>query len=344
MKYSNVYLDAFGYQLPPNILTSEELENRLGPVYDRLKLPYGRLELMSGIKQRRFWDAETKPSDGAIMAGKKALENAACLPGEIDCIIFTSVCRDMMEPASASFVHAGLGLKESCLVFDISNACLGFLNGMIMMANMIELGQIKKGLIVSGETAENLVESTVDALLADDTLTRKTIKPSFASLTIGSGAVALVMSPQAGDNSSGQLKGGVCRANTSHNDLCKGGNSNNNGTLMATDSEALLQRGVETASLAWQDFIAKMAWPPESISRFFCHQVGSAHAKLLFETLQLEPSKNFETIKELGNVGSVSAPITLAMGIEQGVMLPGQRAAILGIGSGINCLMLGIEW
>jgi 3-oxoacyl-[acyl-carrier-protein] synthase-3 len=46
----------------------------------------------------------------------------------------------------------------------------------------------------------------------------------------------------------------------------------------------------------------------------------------------------------LGNVGSVSAPITLAMGIEQGKLGPGERAAVLGIGSGINSLMLGIEW
>jgi 3-oxoacyl-[acyl-carrier-protein] synthase-3 len=46
----------------------------------------------------------------------------------------------------------------------------------------------------------------------------------------------------------------------------------------------------------------------------------------------------------LGNVGSVSAPITMAMGIEQGALAHGQRAALLGIGSGINSLMLGIAW
>jgi 3-oxoacyl-[acyl-carrier-protein] synthase-3 len=46
----------------------------------------------------------------------------------------------------------------------------------------------------------------------------------------------------------------------------------------------------------------------------------------------------------LGNVGSVSAPITLAMGIEKGRLKSGQRGAILGIGSGINSLMLGIDW
>jgi len=60
--------------------------------------------------------------------------------------------------------------------------------------------------------------------------------------------------------------------------------------------------------------------------------------------LALEQNKNYETLPILGNVGSVSAPITMAMGIEQGALQPGQRAALLGIGSGINSLMLGIDW
>ena len=55
-------------------------------------------------------------------------------------------------------------------------------------------------------------------------------------------------------------------------------------------------------------------------------------------------TNNFETLDRLGNVGSVSAPITLAMGCEKGIIINGQQAAMLGIGSGINSLMLGINW
>lgn len=342
MRYSKVLLREFGYELPPNIVTSEELEDKLSPVYERLKLPKGRLELMSGIKARRFWDAGTLPSQGAALAGQKALSRSGILPKDIDCLIFTSVCRDMMEPATAAFVHHSLGLTDKCQIFDLSNACLGFLNGMIVLANMIELGQVRHGLIVAGETAEELVDSTINALLQNSSLTRKTIKPSFASFTIGSGAVALVLSSES-SASSHRLLGGACRANTSHNDLCRGGDGASD-TLMATDSEELLKRGVETASLVWQDFLAELNWSPGMISRFFCHQVGSAHAKLLFETLGIDPVKNFETLPFMGNVGSVSAPITLAIGVEEGELLSGDKAAVLGIGSGINCLMLGIEW
>jgi 3-oxoacyl-[acyl-carrier-protein] synthase-3 len=251
----------------------------------------------------------------------------------------------MMEPATASFVHHSLGLSRDCLVFDISNACLGFLDGMIMLANMIERGQVENGLIVSGETAEELVESTITALVNDTSLTRKSIKSAFASLTIGSGAVGLYMCGcTPGNRDKPRLTYSAWRANTDHSDLCLGGSTAEQTTLMATNSEELLVQGIETAFQTWEKFSAVSGWQPDEIDCFFCHQVGTAHARLLFDRLGLDSCRNFETLSYLGNVGSVSAPITMAMAIEQGRFSRGQKGALLGIGSGINCMMLGIEW
>lgn len=344
MRYSHVCLHTFGYVLPPRTVSSEELEQRMAPVYERLHLPFGRLEMMSGIKERRFWNPGTRPSQGAVLAGRQVLEQAHLAPEQIECLIFTSVSRDMMEPATASFVHNSLELSENCLLFDLSNACLGFLDGMVVLANMIELGQVQNGLIVAGETAEELVDSTIEALLADRGLTRKTIKPAFASLTIGSGAVALYMCRAEDEVQPLRLIHTAWRANTSHSDLCQGRQNGAAATLMNTSSEELLHRGVETALTTWKAFSAEPGWQAADIDRFFCHQVGSAHARLLFDSLGLEADKNFEILAQLGNVGSVSAPLTLAMAIEQKVFQPGQRGALLGIGSGINCLMLGVDW
>ncbi len=342
--YSKVCLHTIGYELPPRIVTSAQIEERLSCLYKRLRLPSGRLELMSGIKERRLWPSGTRPSEAATLAGRRVVDSASLDPREIECLIFTSVSRDMMEPATASFIHDKLGLSPSALIFDISNACLGFLDGMVMLANMIELGQVTNGLIVSGETAESLLESTLVALERDISLTRKSIKPAFASLTIGSGAVALYMRRRQGNDNKPRLVHGTWRANTAHSDLCHGGQHDGNTTLMATNSEELLHRGVETAQITWEKFSSKKGWESGEINRFFCHQVGSAHAKLLFEKLGLPPEKNFETLQVLGNVGSVSAPITMAMAMEQGAFRSGQKGALLGIGSGINCMMLGIEW
>ncbi|MCF8057291.1 MAG: 3-oxoacyl-ACP synthase III [Desulfocapsa sp.] len=344
MHYSKVCLHTFGYALPPLVLTSDAIEERLAPLYERLKLPAGRLELMSGIRERRLWKPGTRPSQAAALAGQAVLDKGELDPKAIECLIFTSVSRDMLEPATASFVHNQLGLPEDCLLFDLSNACLGFLDGMVMLANMIELGHVRNGLVVAGETAEELVESTIQALLADESLTRKRIKPAFASLTIGSGSVALYMCCLQPAMDKPRLIRGTWKANTRHSDLCQGAQSGGDTTLMNTNSEELLVRGVETAHQTWRAFASAPGWNGDDIGRFFCHQVGTAHARLLFDTLGLDLEKNFETLAALGNVGSVSAPITMAMAIEQDCFHPGEKAAMLGIGSGINCLMLGVEW
>jgi len=344
MRFTNVCLHDFGYVLPPVTLTSDQVEEQLAEVYSRLKLPFGRLEMMSGVSSRRLWEQGTRPSQGAAQAGRMALERSGIDPAEIGCLLFTSVSRDMMEPATAAFVHRELGLPESCQLFDISNACLGFLNGMIVLANMLEMGQVRSGLIVAGETAEDLVRSTIDHMQRNTSLTRKTVKPLFASLTIGSGAVALVMSDRRIHDTGHYLSGGNCCANTSYNHLCQGGQNSEQGTLMSTDSEELLVQGIDTAHKCWQGFQKELNWSKEDVERFFCHQVGRAHAAALFERLGLDPAKNYETLPILGNVGSVSAPITMALGIEDQQLERGQKAALLGIGSGINSMMLGVTW
>ncbi len=342
-KYSHVCLDTLGYVLPPRVLSSTELERRLSPVYERLRLPEGRLELMSGIRERRLWQKGTRPSEAAAAAGAEVLRKGNIDPDEVDCLLFTSVCKDMMEPATSSFVHNKLGLSKSCLVFDISNACLGFVDGMVTLANMIELGQVRNGLIVSGETAEDLLESTINSLNGDSSLTRKTIKASFASLTIGSGSVACFMRRAEEGETKPRLVRGVWQTDTDHIHLCQGDVQGREQVLMETDSETLLIRGVETAARAWQSFV-NQEWKDENIDCYFCHQVGVAHFRMLFERLGLSESKNFQTLPFLGNVGTVSAPITLAMAMEEKAFQPGQRGVLLGIGSGINSIAMGIEW
>ena len=180
-------------RLPDEIVTSDEIERRLEPLYRRLKLPEGRLELMSGIRERRLWPRGMRPSDGSIESGRRAIEAAGIDPREIGCLIHGSVCRDQLEPATACRVHDALGLPENCLVYDVSNACLGLLNGIVQVANLIELGQIRAGLVVGTEDSRALLESTIDALNRDQSLTRDSVKPAFASLTIGSASAAVLL-------------------------------------------------------------------------------------------------------------------------------------------------------
>ena len=344
MRFRSTVIDSIAYVAPPVVWTSAEIEERLKPLYDRLRLPEGRLELMTGIRERRFWDHDIRPSEASAEAGIKALEKSGIPAEEIEVCIHSSVSRDMLEPATASFAHRMMGLSPGVQVMDVSNACLGFLNSLTLLAAMIDSGQVKSGIVVSGENGKPLLERTIQLLLERD-LTRKTIKPYFANLTIGAGAVAAVVCHESLSPKGHRLLGGTCLADTSSNDLCQGdSNAEGLGYEMQTDSEEMLRAGVNLAKRTWSSFKSVLDWDNEAVDRVVCHQVGSAHQKLLFETLDLAHEKDYSSYQTFGNTGSAALPITLAKAEEDGFVRVGDRVALLGIGSGLNCLMLGVEW
>ena len=192
MRFKNVCLESIAVTLPPEVWTSAQVEERLRPLYERLRLPFGRLELMTGIRERRMWPDGTRPSDASAAAGRAVLGVSSVRREDIGLFIHAAVSRDMLEPASASFAHHKIGLPASAQVFDLSNACLGFLNSIVVAGGLIESGQIRSALVVAGENGRPLVEETVRTLLAGSP-DRNAIKPYFANLTIGCGAVGAVL-------------------------------------------------------------------------------------------------------------------------------------------------------
>ena len=342
MKFSKVRIESLAVALPDEVLTSAAIEEKLRPLYERLKLPFGRLELMTGIRERRVWPTGTRPSEASAAAGKAVLARSALKAEQVDLFIHAAVSRDMLEPATASFAHRLIGLPASAQIFDLSNACLGFLNALTVAAGMIESGQCRCALIVAGEHGRPLVEQTVRSLL-ENAWTRNEIKPFFANLTIGSGAVAAIICHEDLAPGGHKLIGGVARAATQHNRLCVG-DAHADSLAMQTDSEQLLVAGVELARYTWAEFTAVTGIDATNADRFVCHQVGSAHRQKLYSALGLEVSKDFSTFETLGNMGSVSLPATLALAVERGAVKKGDRVGLLGIGSGLNCLMLAIEW
>ncbi len=223
MLYQNVCLEAFAYTLPEEVVTSAEIEARLEPLYTRLRLPEGRLELMTGIAQRRFWPRGMPPSQMSIETANKAIRIAGIDREHIGALVHGSVCRDFLEPATACGVHHRLGLPDRSAVYDVSNACLGLLNGMVQVANMIELGQIRAGVVVGAESSRALVEATIHHLNADQSLSRNDIKAAFASLTIGSGSAAVVLVDRRLSRTGNRLLGGLVRSNTEFCHLCHSG-------------------------------------------------------------------------------------------------------------------------
>jgi acyl-CoA:acyl-CoA alkyltransferase len=347
MKYNHVCIESIAYTLPEEIVSSEQLERRLEPLYSRLRLPMGRLELMTGIRERRFWKPGTMPSEISVISANRAIEAAGMDRRQIGALIHGSVCRDYLEPATSCGVHHRLELPRDCASYDVSNACLGVLNGIVQVANMIELGQICAGLVVGSEGSRELVETAIFSLNADQSLTRDSVKPAMASLTIGSASAAVLLMHRDLSRSGNQLLSATIRCNTAGHELCHSGRdeaaAGGMKPVMQTDAETLMHAGVAIGRETFDHFLTEVGWSVSGINKTACHQVGAPQRKLMLETFGIDPAIDFSTFPWLGNTGAAAMPTTLAVGIERGHYQPGDQIAMLGIGSGINVLMLALK-
>jgi len=346
MRYRNVTIESIGYELAPNVVTAEDLESRLTPLYEQLHLKPGQLEQLTGIEESRYWDPDFKLSEGAILAGRKALSASAVPADQIGMLIYGAVCRENLEPATACAVADGLGMSAAAQVFDISNACIGILNGLIQVANAIELGQIRAGLVVACESCRQIVDGTIERMLHARDM--EIFKHCVATLTGGSGAAAVVLSDGSFGPQGHRLLGGMVKNAVRHHRLCTWGPDTGIPAsaphVMNTDSVGVLQNGVQLGVETFKAFRQELNWNEDQPDKIICHQVGTSHQQAILKAIGLPASRDFTTFRFLGNMGTVSLIVTAAIADERGFLVTGDKVGFLGIGSGLNCLMLGVDW
>lgn len=338
MSFQNVSIVGLAHVDAPHRIPSVDLERRLGPAAERLGMRSDLLTLLTGIQARRFWDEATQPSDAATKAARKAIEQAGISHSQIGVLVNTSVCRDFIEPSTACLVHGNLGLSESCQNFDVGNACLAFLDGIRIAGHMIERGEIDYGLVVDGESARFVVEETLRRLEGPG-CDLKMFRDNFATLTLGSGAAAMVLGRADRHPEGHRILGSVSVAATQYNRLCQG-----QVDRMITDAGALLVAGLEIAARTWRKAVEILGWSTDALDELVIHQVSSVHTIKLVETFGFDMSKVLAIFPEFGNMGPASIPTVLSKSAEAGRLHRGSRVALMGIGSGLNCSVMEVRW
>jgi 3-oxoacyl-[acyl-carrier-protein] synthase-3 len=338
MDFENVSIVSVRHVDAPHRVTSAEIQERLAETMQRLGMRSDLLESVVGIRERRFWDEGFEPSDAATLAARAVLDDTGLDPAKLGTLINTSVCRDYIEPSTACLVHGNLKLPETCTNMDVGNACLAFFNGIEIVGNMIERGQIDYGLIVDGESARFLTESTIERLRRPST-DMKTFYEEFASLTTGSGAVAMLLARSDLVPDGHRFKGTVSLAATEHNRLCLGQVDHG-----WTDTNGLLMAGIELSSRTWKKAQEELGFDDSDVDQYCLHQVSLVHAHQLATSLGVNIEKALLIVSEYGNIGPASVPMVLSMALDLGRIKDGDRVVLAGIGSGINCIVAEVIW
>lgn len=325
--------------LPEDRLASSAIEDRLSDTMRRLSFPKGIILGLTGIRERRVWEPGFLASEAATAAARLLLSRTGTDPGAIGLLISTSVCKDFVEPSVASLVHGNLCLPSACRNFDIGNACLGFMDAINCARLFIESSTVDRALIVDAESSREPIETTI-GILSDPACPAETFHQNFATLTLGSGAAAMLLSREDLATCGHLVEGSVTRAATEHCRLCLGQKDR-----MIADAPAVMKHGVELARRVWEQAAQELPdWSDEKIDVYVPHQVSARNTRVLAKTLGLTLEKMQLNYPILGNIGPAAVPITLSMARDEGRLSPGCHVALMGIGSGLNCTMMSIRW
>jgi len=107
---------------------------------------------------------------------------------------------------------------------------------------------------------------------------------------------------------------------------------------------SVLKYGVALGKETWAGLMAELGLSAAQVDKVICHQVGGAHKKTVLEALGLPVEKDFSTYEYLGNMGTAALPSAAAIASEREFLVRGDTVGFLGIGSGLNTIMMGLKW
>jgi len=109
-----------GSYVPPRTVTNAELSALLGEEIDAFVS--GTL----GIRERHWCAPDESTAHLAAEAARRALDDAGLAPEDVDLLIVSTDTPEYVSPATASVLHARLGLRNTAGTFDVNSACAGF--------------------------------------------------------------------------------------------------------------------------------------------------------------------------------------------------------------------------
>jgi 3-oxoacyl-[acyl-carrier-protein] synthase-3 len=325
-----------GYHVPEEKVESARLES--GFDLPSIGMRKGSIERITGVKTRHLACAETLPSELAYEATLDAMARGLVKSEDLDVIVYAAVFRDYAEPATAHVIQAKLH-ADRALVFDISNACLSIMDGILLVDALIGTGRCRTGLVCGGELCSEVLRATYDkvrALKGADELL-----PYFPSLTLGDAGAAVVLEPRAPEEPGrGFLAFEFLSAGENY-DLCVLPQA---GQPMVTDGKRLLEVGARLAGVALERLLAKTGWRKDEIDLVVPHQISVRANAEVVRALGVDPAKCHLVIDRFGNTAATTLPLALAHAAQTGRLLPGMKVILAGLGSGVSVGFAAMVW
>ena len=326
-------ITGWGAYLPPHQISSDDMTSIVKTESNRKR--FGKsVEKLTGIRSRRYAASQSYPSDLAVAACEVALKNAGIEGKDVEAIIFCGVSRDIEEPAVANIIQERLGARYS-YVFDLSNACNGFVSGVDVMDSFIATNRCETGLVVAGEVMSQYVTFNPSS--------KPDVGLSAMGYTLGDGAGAVVMQrKQKGEDSGIRARWFLADGNywkVAVIPLMDGKGRHyfkSNGAEIERVAIKYVPGGVE-------ETMEMLGWSINDVDLVIPHQVSSHIIdNLFFKSLKFPVEKVYWSFPEHGNLGAASMPVAMYNALSEGRAKSGDKVLLVGGSGGFGVGIIGL--
>lgn len=148
-EFHNVRISGLACAVPNNKVSTDSYTYHFGvETVDKFKKA-------TGIEARYLSDGCQTASDLCYVAAKELMAKKRLTGDDIDALIFITQTADYKLPSTSYVLHKRLKIKQDCLVFDINLGCSGFINGVYILAGLIESGSVERALLLVGDSETN---------------------------------------------------------------------------------------------------------------------------------------------------------------------------------------------
>ena len=300
----------------------------------------------TGIQERHIAAPEECASDLAFGAAKKLIDSQRLDPSAVEALLFCTQTPDYYLPPTACILQDRLGLPKNILAFDFNLGCSGYIAGLSLAKGLIESGQVKTVLLLTGDTYSKFIypmDRSVCTLFGDGasatflTATEDASKglQKFLFGTDGKGAKQLI------------VPAGGCRTPRSPATMMvttdADGNQRTEENLYMNGRE-IFRFAITTVPRTVGQLLENSGWTKEAADYLVLHQANRYMIEELVRKMQWPTAKVPVHLERLGNTVSSTIPFVLEQMIADGSLSPGQKLLLAGFGVGYSWAGCSMVW
>lgn len=290
-----------------------------------------------GVEELRIADQAICTSDLCVAAAEKLIEELQIDKNEIGILVFVSQSPDYhFLPNTACIIQDRLQLSKETLAFDVPLGCSGYVYGLNLVASYLSSGQIKKGLLLVGDTASkipNPKDKSSSMLFGDAGAAtilehdRQSEGIHFHLATDGSGYKAIIV-PDGGFRNRFTEKSLI--ESTNNEGLTRTPNS------LHLDGFDVFSFGISEAPKTYKKLMEHLGITNDDIDYAIFHQANKMMNEKIRKKLSLPPEKVPYSLQHFGNTSSASIPLTIVTALKNNLEHQSNKVMLCGFGVGLS--------